>query len=135
MLSLPSPQEPTRLELAVDEEGLLRAFIGAGQDRRAVGEPLDLGPDWMRQFGEPPAPALGCIEGACRAEKLAYVLRREPPPAPPAAAVLAAPVATPSAPPKAAAVPVRAVVKKPAAPAPQKKTAVRPAPARTTKRR
>jgi len=30
---------------------------------------------------------------------------------------------------------VRAVVKKPAAPAPQKKTAVRPAPARTTKRR
>ncbi|MBF5045140.1 serine/threonine protein kinase [Aggregicoccus sp. 17bor-14] len=139
MLGLPSPQGPARLELAVDDEGLLRAYVGAGQDRRAVGEPLNLGPEWTRQFGEPPAPALGCIEGGCRAEKLAYAVRRDPPPAPAAAP---APVAAAAAPPVPAAVPhaaavqpARAVVKKPvAAPAPQKKAVAKPAPVRAKRR-
>ena len=130
MLGLPSPQGPTRLELAVEEDGLLRAYVGEGKDRRAVGEPLNLGPEWTRQFGEPPAPAFGCIEGSCRAQRLTYALRRDPPPAPPAPVAAAAPVAST---PRAAAVPARAVTKKPSAPAPQKKAAVRPS--SRTKRR
>ena len=134
MLGLPSPQGAARLELAVEEDGLLRAYVGEGKDRRTVGEPLNLGPEWTRQFGEPPAPAFGCIEGSCRAQRLTYALRRDPPPPPPAPVAVATPP-PPAAAPRAAAVPVRAVAKKPSAPAPQKKAAVRPAPVRPTKRR
>ena len=54
MLGQDSPKGPVHLELDVDAEGVLRAFVGTGKDRRPVGEPLMLGRDWQKQFGEVP---------------------------------------------------------------------------------
>jgi hypothetical protein len=77
MLSPPPPSEGAlELELAVDEEGLLVASVGSRESKRAIGEPLHLGAGWMDEFGATPFPALGCIEGICRAENFTYQVRR-----------------------------------------------------------
>jgi hypothetical protein len=93
MLGLPSPTGEAALEIKVDADGILQAYVGRGNDQRAIAEPLDLGPGWMDQFrdgperpddGEgtfgAPVPAFGCIEGTCRAEGFTYVVRQAPPP-------------------------------------------------------
>jgi predicted Ser/Thr protein kinase len=89
MLWLASPAGPTDLELEVDPEGVLVASVGRGSDKRPIAEPLHLGPDWHKDFGEKqpgevPTAAFGCIEGTCRADNLVYQVKRVPPP-PPAA--------------------------------------------------
>ncbi|MFP2912249.1 serine/threonine-protein kinase [Pyxidicoccus sp. 3LFB2] len=81
MQGLAAPEGEAVLELKVDEEGILRAYVGKGRDQRAIAEPLNLGPGWMEHFGDsPPEPGFGCIEGTCRAEGFAYVVRQAPPP-------------------------------------------------------
>ncbi len=70
------PAGPLRLELAVDAKGELRAFMGAGKDRRQVGEPLALGSEWVNQFGRTPTPAFGCVEGTCEFRQVRYELQR-----------------------------------------------------------
>jgi eukaryotic-like serine/threonine-protein kinase len=97
MLWLASPEGPTDLELEVSEEGLLVASVGRGSDKRTIAEPIHLGPDWRKQFGEKqpgavPTAAFGCIEGTCRADNLVYQVKRAPPPAPPAVAPAAPPL-------------------------------------------
>ncbi|RKH27633.1 serine/threonine protein kinase, partial [Corallococcus sicarius] len=111
MLGLAAPEGEARLEMFVTEEGVLQAFVGQGKDQRPIAEPLNLGPDWQSQFGEPPQPAFGCIEGTCSAEGLTYVVDR---PAP----VVATPVVLAPQPPRtvASATPVKAVVPKRVAP-------------------
>jgi hypothetical protein len=79
MLGQDSPKGLVHLEIDVDAEGLLRAFVGSGKDRRAIGEPLVLGREWQRLFGEVPRPAVGCIEGTCRVEGLSYSVKQAPP--------------------------------------------------------
>jgi hypothetical protein len=73
-----SPVGVTHLEMEVDAEGVLRAFIGTGKDRRAIGEPLVIGREWQKHFGEPPRSAVGCIEGTCRVEGFSYSVRQAP---------------------------------------------------------
>ncbi len=111
----------THLELSIDREGELRAFSGAGKDRRQVGEPVSLGKGWRAHFDKAPRPAFGCVDGGCQFSKVQLTIAREAgaQPAPPPAPVKAPPVAqkAPPAPVKAAA------VTKKAAPAPAKKTA------------
>ncbi len=82
MLGLASPKEGVELELTVDDLGVLRAFAGSGTNRRPLAEPIYLGTDWQKHFGQAPVPAFGCIEGKCRAESLTYSVQREPPPLP-----------------------------------------------------
>ncbi|GEN05277.1 Serine/threonine protein kinase [Myxococcus fulvus] len=126
MLGIESPKAgPVNVELAVDAEGRLEAFLGTGKDRRALFEPLVLGAGWVEQFGDAPFPGFGCIEGACRVSGITYVLKQSPPggttaPVPP--------TPTPSPPKVAAAVPAKAVVPKKAPPPPPKKQPVKPAP-------
>ncbi|WP_164007841.1 serine/threonine-protein kinase [Pyxidicoccus trucidator] len=81
MLGLAAPEGEAVLELKVDAEGILRAYVGKGRDQRAIAEPLTLGPGWMEHFGDaPPEPGFGCIEGTCRAEGFTYTVRQSPPP-------------------------------------------------------
>jgi predicted Ser/Thr protein kinase len=105
MLGQASPSGVAHLEMEVDGEGSLRAFVGTGTDRRPIGEPLVIGRDWQRHFGKPPRLAVGCIEGTCRVEGLSYSVRRSSSVAP--TAVAEAPVSRPTpvatkAPPKPA---------------------------------
>lgn len=76
-----SAGSPVRLEISIDPEGALRAFLGEDQNRRAIGEPLILGERWQGMFGRLPQAALGCIEGTCSFEDPAFVSVR-PAPAP-----------------------------------------------------
>lgn len=78
MLGQDSPKGPVHLEMEVDAEGLLRAYVGTGKDRRVIGEPLILGREWQKQFGEVPRSAVGCIEGTCRIEGLNYSVKQAP---------------------------------------------------------
>jgi hypothetical protein len=80
MLGLASPEGEAALEIKVDADGILQAYVGRGKDQRAIAEPLNLGPGWMEHFGNEPVPAFGCIEGTCRAEGLTYIVRQAPPP-------------------------------------------------------
>ncbi len=113
MLGMPSPEGEALLELKVNAEGELRAFVGKGKDQRPITEPLNLGPGWMKHFGDTPRPGFGCIEGTCRAEGFTYTVDKEPPaPAPQ--------VAAPRPPPAVVATPVKAVVPKAAPPPPKK---------------
>ncbi|NTX58678.1 serine/threonine-protein kinase, partial [Myxococcus sp. CA039A] len=76
MLGMESPRSgPVSLELAVDAEGRLEAFMGTGKDRRAIFEPLVLGIGWMDQFGDAPFPGFGCMEATCRVAGITYVLK------------------------------------------------------------
>ncbi|NTX05169.1 serine/threonine-protein kinase [Myxococcus sp. CA040A] len=126
MLGMESPRSgPVSLELAVDAEGRLEAFMGTGKDRRAIFEPLVLGIGWMDQFGDAPFPGFGCMEATCRVAGITYVLKQSPP------GGTTAPVPTPLPPPVktvAVAVPAKAVVPKKAPPPPPKKQPARPAP-------
>ncbi|WP_375756656.1 serine/threonine-protein kinase [Corallococcus exercitus] len=136
MLGLPAPEGEARLELFVTEDGVMQAFVGQGKDQRAIAEPLNLGPDWQAHFGEPPMPAVGCIEGTCSIEGLTYTVDRP-------AAVSEGPatpvVVTPQAPVRTVAantVPAKAVVpKKPAPPPPPKRQPVKAAPAKPSPKR
>ncbi|RKG73509.1 serine/threonine protein kinase, partial [Corallococcus sp. CA049B] len=79
MLGLDAPENELRLELFVTEDGVMQAFVGQGKDQRPIAEPLNLGPDWQAQFGEPPAPVIGCIEGTCTVEGLTYTVDKPAP--------------------------------------------------------
>ncbi len=78
MLAQTSPAGLAHLEMEVDAEGTLRAFLGTGKDRRSIGEPLLIGRDWQKQFGEVPRSGVGCIEGTCRVEGFSYNVKRAP---------------------------------------------------------
>ena len=115
MLGQASPTGEAHLEIEVDAEGVLQAFVGTGKDRRAIGEPLDLGPEWQEQFGEVPRAAFGCIEGTCRVEGFSYSVRQRAPSGPaPVAPVPGAVAKTVAATP----VPAKAVTPKKVTPPP-----------------
>jgi len=76
-------QGTTRLELSIDKGGRLNAWVGAGKDRRLVGEPVPLPANWRPFFEGVPKPALGCIAGTCTFKDLHYEVERERPPEPP----------------------------------------------------
>jgi hypothetical protein len=78
MLAQASPSGVTHLEMDVDAEGMLRAFVGVGKDRRVIFEPLVIGREWQKHFGEGPRAAVGCIEGTCRVEGFSYGVRESP---------------------------------------------------------
>ena len=81
MLGPVTPEDAeTTLELAIDDEGLLRAFAGKGEDRRAIAEPVHLGTDWAKHFGGELHPGLGCLDGTCRFTRAEYQVARAPPP-------------------------------------------------------
>ncbi len=124
MLGHNAPKGEAVLELKVDAEGVLQAFVGKGNDRRSIAEPLNLGPGWMELFAVPPMPGFGCIEGSCRVDDLVYTVRKAPPPATPVVPM----------PTVAAAVPVKAVTPKKAPPPPPKKQPAK-APPKGVKRR
>jgi eukaryotic-like serine/threonine-protein kinase len=73
----------TRLELALEKSGDVKAYVGAGKDRRLIGEALGLGLGWKHLFGGMPKPALGCIEGTCAFSHFSYRVESERPPEPP----------------------------------------------------
>jgi hypothetical protein len=75
MLAQASPPGVTHLEMEVDADGMLRAFLGVGKDRRVIFEPLVIGREWQKEFGEVPRSAVGCIEGTCRVESFSYGVR------------------------------------------------------------
>ncbi len=87
MLGPASPDGGVQLSLVVNEEGVVRAFVGAVNDRRAVGEPVVLGRGWKRYFGKTPNAVLACVDGDCEARQLqlltpaAKSFRRAAPPA------------------------------------------------------
>jgi serine/threonine protein kinase len=89
----PKTSGNTHLELALEKSGDVRAYVGAGKDRRLIGEALGLGGGWKHLFGGMPRPALGCIEGTCSFGRFSYRVERERPPEPP-------PVVTPRPPAK-----------------------------------
>ncbi len=120
MLGQASPPGTAHLEMEVSADGVLRAFVGTGRDRRQIAEPLIIGDDWQKHFGDgAPRPAVGCIEGSCRVEGFSYSIKRVATPPP------GSPVAELSHTPRPAAVPAKAV--KPA-PAPVRKPQGKPAP-------
>jgi hypothetical protein len=75
-----------KVELEVDRDGTLRAFLTSGPDRRPLAEPLSLGTGWRKYFGRTPVPELACLDGACEFSELQYAVHRDPPPPPPAPA-------------------------------------------------
>jgi len=118
MLGQASAPGTTHLEMEVSADGVLRAFVGTGRDRRQIAEPLVIGEEWQKHFGEAaPRPGVGCIEGSCRVEGFSYSIKRAPTQAPGSTVAELTP--------KPAAVPVKAV--KPAPP-PARKPPARPAP-------
>jgi hypothetical protein len=120
MLGQASPPGTAHLEMEVSAEGVLRAFVGTGRDRRQIAEPLVIGEDWQKHFGDAaPRPAVGCIEGSCRVEGFSYSIKRAPPPPP------GSTVAELTSTSKTGTVPAKAV--KPA-PAPVRKPQAKPAP-------
>ncbi|PTL82199.1 serine/threonine-protein kinase [Vitiosangium sp. GDMCC 1.1324] len=119
MLGPDSPVGPLELELSVDEEGVLVASYGTRDEKRPIAEPLHLGLDWQeKRFGKAPHPALGCIEGICRAEGFSYSVKPLPPK--PVGAVAQA-----SEPPRPQ---VQKPAPKPTPPAPAKRPTPKPAP-------
>ncbi len=69
---------PVHLEMSVDRDGELRASIGEGKSRERVGEPLHLGIPWTGGFDAVPKPALACLAGRCRFERVAFEAWRFP---------------------------------------------------------
>jgi hypothetical protein len=132
MQGLAAPEGEAVLELKVDAEGILQAYVGKGKDQRAIAEPLTLGPGWMEHFGDgPPAPGFGCIEGICRVEGFNYAVRQAPPPGttapvPPVPVVRAVAANT---------VPAKAVTPKKAPPPPPPKKQPAKAPPKGGKKR
>lgn len=103
------------LELAIGTDGMLRTFVGEGKQRREVGEPLMLGEDWARGFGEEPRAAIACRHETCRVSGFRYEALRRPPAAPTVAP------ATSKVLPKKLLTPLR----KPAKKSPKKRTRLR----------
>lgn len=134
MLGMDAPEgEEVVLELKVDAEGVLQAFLGKGKGQRPISEPLHLGPDWMRHFGEKlPMPAVGCIEGTCTIKALTYAVRRAPSPPGTTAPVPSVAVVRPA---QAAAVPAKAVTPRKAPPPPPPKKQPAKAPPKSGQRR
>ncbi|QAT82704.1 serine/threonine protein kinase [Corallococcus coralloides] len=136
MLGLDAPENELRLELFVTEDGVMQAFVGQGKDQRPIAEPLSLGPDWQAQFGEAPAPVIGCIEGTCTVEGLTYTVDK---PSPVTESPSTPVVVVPQQPPRTVAantVPAKAVVaKKPAPPPPPRRQPVKAAPAKPAPKR
>jgi hypothetical protein len=116
MLAQASPPGVTHLEMEVDAEGMLRAFVGTGKDRRAIGEPLAIGQQWQKHFGEVPRSAVGCIEGTCRIEGFSYSVKHAP--ATPPTTLAEATVHRPPPPPPKAPAKAAPPAKKPPAKAP-----------------
>jgi hypothetical protein len=100
MLAQASPPGVTHLEMEVDADGMLRAFVGTGKDRRTIGEPLVIGRDWQKHFGEVPRSAVGCIEGTCRVDGFSYGVKQAPATQPTATLAEAAMHRPPPPPPK-----------------------------------
>jgi hypothetical protein len=123
MLAQASPSGPTHLSMQVSAEGVLTAFVGKDSEKRSIGEPLVIGRDWQKHFGEVPRSAVGCIEGACRVEGFSYVVKRAPASTPPAVAEVTRP---PPAPPKQVSKPPPAPPKKPQPKAPPPKGGKKP---------
>jgi predicted Ser/Thr protein kinase len=71
-------QGPIHLEMSIDRDGELRASVGEGAGRERVGEPLRLGAPWTRGFEAVPKPALACLSGRCRFQKVTFEARRFP---------------------------------------------------------
>lgn len=82
------------VELEVERDGTVRAFLTSGPDRRQLAEPIALGSGWRKYFGRTPVPEVACLDGACELSELQYLARRDPPPPPPAPKP--APVAKPA---------------------------------------
>jgi hypothetical protein len=80
------------VELEVERDGTLRAFLTSGPDRRQLAEPLSLGSGWRKYFGRTPVPEVVCLDGACEVSELQYSAHRDPPPPPPTPAPVAKPV-------------------------------------------
>ncbi|MCL2626947.1 MAG: serine/threonine protein kinase, partial [Cystobacterineae bacterium] len=81
------------------ESGLLSAFIGKGRDKRMLGEPVHLGPNWLSFFGQPPHLAVGCLQGPCTFSNLEIrALHLAPPPSdtPPLLSLLPEPAPPPA---------------------------------------
>jgi hypothetical protein len=78
----PKTSGNTHLELALERSGDVRAYVGAGKDRRLIGEALGLGSGWKHLFGGMPRPAVGCIEGTCAFNHFSYRVERERAPEP-----------------------------------------------------
>jgi hypothetical protein len=83
---------PHRLEIHIDPyRGELHAYVGSRENRRLVGDPLSLGRGWRRLFGKMPQAALGCLDGACRFDRIQFEVEQapapQPPPPPPTVAV------------------------------------------------
>ncbi|MBI5545563.1 MAG: protein kinase [Deltaproteobacteria bacterium] len=76
--AMPGPQ--ARLELEVDREGEMRAFVG--DKRQAIGEPLRLGLDWKAALGDYPKPAMACLDAVCGFQQLTFEALVTPPPEP-----------------------------------------------------
>ena len=77
------PNTPkAKVALEIDRTGELRAYLGNGQERRELGEPIALGAGWHKLFGKTPTPELVCLEGACELAGLDYAVHRDPPPPP-----------------------------------------------------
>ena len=76
--SFNAPDDGMRLELSIDAEGELSAYAGSGNDRRLIGEPVELGSHWRKSFGDMPISTLGCIDGACRFRNIRYEVESEP---------------------------------------------------------
>jgi hypothetical protein len=70
------------LELRIDPlTGALSALIGKDRDQRLLGSVIALGPKWKDLFGDPPKPALGCLEGTCAFHQVVLKgLKLAPPP-------------------------------------------------------
>jgi serine/threonine protein kinase len=70
------PLQDVTVELSIDRQGELRAWLGEGKERKLIGEPLGLGTGWKKLFGTSPKPAMACIAASCRFNRLTYELQR-----------------------------------------------------------
>jgi len=82
MLGPPAPNKDTPIELSIDRRGELRAFFGEGRERQQIGEPLRFGSEWRDLFAATPKPAIACLAGVCRFQRLIYDAQRTPDTAP-----------------------------------------------------
>jgi hypothetical protein len=84
-LLAPSPISSKTVSLTLHiepETGLLSAFIGRGRNKRMLGEPVHLGPNWLSTFGQTPQLAVGCLRGPCTFSELEIRALHLPPPPP-----------------------------------------------------
>ncbi len=73
-----------RLSLVIHHTtGQLAAYVGEGEDRRMVGDSVELGSDWQKLFGTFPKGAVGCLDGRCEFRAISYAALNRPPPPPP----------------------------------------------------